>query len=85
MEKVGELAHDKGVTPSQLALAWVMAQGEHIVPIPGTKRRRYLEENVAAASLALSAQELAAIEAVFPQQAAAGARYGQESMGYVNR
>lgn len=85
VEKVGELAHDKGVTPSQLALAWVMAQGEHIVPIPGTKRRRYLEENVAAASLALSAQELAAIEAVFPQQAAAGARYGQESMGYVNR
>lgn len=85
VEKVGELAHDKGVTPSQLALAWVMAQGEHIVPIPGTKRRRYLEENVAAASLALSAQELAAIEAVFLQQAAAGARYGQESMGYVNR
>lgn len=85
VEKVGELAHDKGVTPSQLALAWVMAQGEHIVPIPGTKRRRYLEENVAAASLALSAQELAAIEAVFPQQAVAGARYGQESMGYVNR
>lgn len=85
VEKVGELAHAKGVTPSQLALAWVMAQGEHIVPIPGTKRRRYLEENVAAASLTLSAQELAAIEAVFPQQAAAGARYGQESMGYVNR
>ncbi|MEB6334826.1 aldo/keto reductase [Serratia rhizosphaerae] len=85
VEKVSELAQAKGVTPSQLALAWVMAQGEHIVPIPGTKRRRYLEENVAAASLALSAQELAAIEAVFPQQAAAGARYGQESMGYVNR
>ncbi|VDZ52978.1 Putative oxidoreductase YdbC [Serratia odorifera] len=74
----------KGVTPSQLALAWVMAQGEHIVPIPGTKRRRYLEENVAATSITLSEQELAAIEAVFPLQAAAGARYGEEAMTYIN-
>lgn len=66
VEKVTELAKQKGVAPSQLALAWVLAQGEHIVPIPGTKRRRYLEENIAAAELTLSAAELAAIEAVFP-------------------
>ncbi|HEJ7999691.1 TPA: aldo/keto reductase, partial [Serratia liquefaciens] len=71
VEKVTELAKQKGVAPSQLALAWVLAQGEHIVPIPGTKRRRYLEENIAAAELTLSAAELAAIEAVFPLQAAA--------------
>ncbi|HBK4768911.1 TPA: aldo/keto reductase [Serratia liquefaciens] len=84
VEKVTELAKQKGVAPSQLALAWVLAQGEHIVPIPGTKRRRYLEENIAAAELTLSAAELAAIEAVFPLQAAAGARYGAESMAYIN-
>jgi aryl-alcohol dehydrogenase-like predicted oxidoreductase len=84
VEKVTELAKQKGVAPSQLALAWVLAQGEHIVPIPGTKRRRYLEENIAAAELTLSAAELAAIEAVFPLQAVAGARYGAESMTYIN-
>ncbi|CAI2498700.1 aldo/keto reductase [Serratia liquefaciens] len=84
VEKVTELAKQKGVAPSQLALAWVLAQGEHIVPIPGTKRRRYLEENIAAAELTLSAAELAAIEAVFPLQVAAGARYGAESMTYIN-
>ncbi|CUZ10867.1 aldo/keto reductase [Serratia marcescens] len=84
VEKVSELAAQKGVKPSQLALAWVLAQGEHIVPIPGTKRRRYLEENVAAAEIALSAAELAAIEAVFPLSAAAGDRYGAESMTYIN-
>ncbi|MCS4266685.1 aldo/keto reductase [Serratia sp. BIGb0163] len=82
--KVSELAKQKGVAPSQLALAWVLAQGEHIVPIPGTKRRRYLEENIAAVELTLSQAELAAIEAVFPLQAAAGARYGAESMTYIN-
>lgn len=81
---MGELAAQKGVKPSQLALAWVLAQGEHIVPIPGTKRRRYLEENVAAAEITLSAAELAAIEAVFPLSAAAGERYGAESMTYIN-
>jgi aryl-alcohol dehydrogenase-like predicted oxidoreductase len=84
VEKVTELAKRKGVAPSQLALAWVLAQGEHIVPIPGTKRRRYLEENIAAAELTLNKAELAAIEAVFPLQAAAGARYGAESMIYIN-
>ena len=84
VEKVTALAKQKGVAPSQLALAWVLAQGEHIVPIPGTKRRRYLEENIAAAELTLNKAELAAIEAVFPLQAAAGARYGAESMTYIN-
>ncbi|WP_260515161.1 aldo/keto reductase [Serratia fonticola] len=82
--KVSELARQKGVTPSQLALAWVMAQGENIVPIPGTKRRRYLEENVAAAEITLSEQELAAIEAVFPQTGVAGARYTTVGMGLIN-
>ncbi|CAI1037807.1 aldo/keto reductase [Serratia grimesii] len=82
--KVTELAKQKGVAPSQLALAWVLAQGEHIVPIPGTKRRRYLEENIAAAELTLSQAELEAIEAVFPAEAVAGNRYGAESMTYIN-
>lgn len=84
VEKVSELARQKEVAPSQLALAWVMAQGEHIVPIPGTKRQRYLEENVAAAEVTLSAQELAAIEAVFPFSAVAGARYTQVGMEFIN-
>lgn len=79
-----ELAKLKGVAPSQLALAWVLAQGEHIVPIPGTKRRRYLEENMAAAELTLSQADLAAIEAVFPVEAVAGNRYSAESMTYIN-
>lgn len=82
--KVSELARRKGVTPSQLALAWVMAQGENIVPIPGTKRRRYLEQNVAAAEITLSEQELAAIEAVFPQTGVAGARYTTVGMELIN-
>ncbi|HHQ6551996.1 TPA: aldo/keto reductase [Serratia fonticola] len=82
--RVSELARQKGVTPSQLALAWVMAQGENIVPIPGTKRRRYLEENVAAAEITLSEQELAAIEAVFPQTGVAGARYTTVGMELIN-
>lgn len=82
--KVSELANQKGVAPSQLALAWVMAQGEHIVPIPGTKRRRYLEENVAAAEITLSEQELAAIETVFPLAGVAGTRYTPVGMELVN-
>ncbi|MFC0226627.1 aldo/keto reductase [Serratia aquatilis] len=84
VEKVSELAKQKGVAPSQLALAWVLAQGEHIVPIPGTKRRRYLEENVAAADITLSKQELAAIEAVFPVTGVAGARYTPVGMAHLN-
>jgi aryl-alcohol dehydrogenase-like predicted oxidoreductase len=75
VEKVKSLARDKGCTPAQLALAWVLSQGPHIVPIPGTHRVRNLEENLGALAVQLSAAELAAIEAVFPANVAAGARY----------
>ncbi|APS28760.1 aldo/keto reductase [Pectobacterium brasiliense] len=85
VEKINQLAQEKQVTPSQLALAWVLAQGEHIVPIPGTKRRRYLEENVAALDVTLTKEELAAIDAIFPPDAAAGERYGRESMAALNQ
>lgn len=84
VEQVEKLARAKGVTPSQLALAWVLAQGDDIVPIPGTKRRRYLEENIAALDVQLTPEELAAIEAIFPFAAAAGDRYGTESMAAIN-
>ncbi len=83
--RIAELAQAKQRTPSQLALAWVLAQGEDIVPIPGTKRVRYLEENAAAAAITLSPAELAALEAVFPQGAAAGERYAEGGMAAVNR
>lgn len=75
VEALRELASDKGVTAGQLALAWVQAQGDDVVPIPGTKRRKYLEENVAAASLELTADDLAAIAAAAPADAIAGERY----------
>ncbi|MEI7345737.1 aldo/keto reductase [Dickeya chrysanthemi] len=84
VDKITQLAREKAVTPSQLALAWVMAQGEHIVPIPGTKRRRYLEENVGALSVSLTPRELDEINAIFPPQAAAGERYGQEGMATLD-
>ncbi|WP_409310314.1 aldo/keto reductase [Pectobacterium sp. B1J-3] len=84
VEKIKQLANEKGVTPSQLALAWVLAQDEHIVPIPGTKRRRYLEENIAALDITLTTEELTAIEAIFPFRAAAGERYGTEGMATIN-
>ncbi|HDL8052781.1 aldo/keto reductase [Yersinia enterocolitica] len=83
-DTVTKMAQDKGVKPSQLALAWVLAQGEYIVPIPGTKRRTYLEENLRALDVVLSAQELAELDAVFPFHAAAGERYGAEGMVYLN-
>ena len=75
VERVLEIAGEKDVTPSQLALAWLLRQGDDIVPIPGTKRRRYLEENLAAASIELSAEEIARIEEAAPRGAAAGQRY----------
>jgi aryl-alcohol dehydrogenase-like predicted oxidoreductase len=75
VDKVRSLAGEKGCTPAQLALAWVLALGDDVVPIPGTKRRTYLEENVAALGVALSVTDLAAIEAVFPNGAGAGDRY----------
>jgi aryl-alcohol dehydrogenase-like predicted oxidoreductase len=77
-----EIANEKGITPSQLALAWVLAQGKDLVPIPGTKRRRYLEENVAAAKVQLSKGDLARIEHVAPKGFAAGGRY--HDMSTVN-
>ncbi|HEX7324909.1 MAG TPA: aldo/keto reductase [Rhodanobacteraceae bacterium] len=75
VDKVRELAAAKGCTPAQLALAWVLVQGEHIVPIPGTKHRKYFDENLAALDVRLDAADLAAIDAVFPRDVAAGARY----------
>ncbi len=81
--KVEELAGKKGCTPGQFALAWVLAQGDDVVPIPGTKRRTYLEENLAAADVELTAEDLARIDAEIP--AAAGDRYDQVGMMTVNR
>src|SRR3954447_2377308 len=75
VERVREIANEKCVTPSQLALAWVLAQGEDVVPIPGTKRVRYLEENAAAGDVELTEDDLARIEAAFPKGATAGERY----------
>lgn len=85
VEKIKEIAEEKNVTASQLALAWVLAQGQDIVPIPGTKRRKYLEQNAGAADVILSQEELAAIEDVFPKDAASGARYPEAMMKTVNR
>ncbi|WP_219952583.1 aldo/keto reductase [Dickeya zeae] len=84
VEKITQMAQEKAVTPSQLALAWVMAQDEHIVPIPGTKRRRYLEENIGAQSIALTPHELDEINAIFPPHVAAGERYGREGMATID-
>jgi aryl-alcohol dehydrogenase-like predicted oxidoreductase len=84
VDKVAALAETLGVTPSQLALAWVLAQGPDIVAIPGTKRRTYLEENVAALDVVLSPDDLAAIEEVAPRGVAAGNRYPDEHMARVN-
>jgi aryl-alcohol dehydrogenase-like predicted oxidoreductase len=81
--KVGEIAEEKGITPAQLALAWVLAQGEDLVPIPGTKRRRYLEENAAAVEVELSGEDLARIEAELPPPA--GERYDEAGLATVNR
>jgi aryl-alcohol dehydrogenase-like predicted oxidoreductase len=80
--KVAEIAQDKGVTPAQLALAWVLAQGEDVVPIPGTKRREYLEQNAAAVDVELTADDLARIDAEIPS--AAGDRYDESGMASVN-
>ncbi|HEY5024527.1 MAG TPA: aldo/keto reductase [Acidimicrobiales bacterium] len=76
VDQVKEIAAGKGVAPSQLALAWVLSQGDDVVPIPGTKRRSYLEENVAAEDITLTGEELRRIDEVLPVGAAAGDRYG---------
>ena len=84
-DKVREVADGKGITPGQLALAWLLAQGNDIVPIPGTKRREYLEENARAAGVTLTEDDLASIEEAMPRGSAAGERYGEEQMRAVGR
>jgi len=85
VRRIEEIAREKGCTPAQLALAWVLARGDDIVPIPGTKRRAYLEENLAAANVELTADDLRRIDEIAPQGAAAGTRYPEAMMGMVNR
>jgi aryl-alcohol dehydrogenase-like predicted oxidoreductase len=84
VEKIEEIAAEKDITASQLALAWVLAQGQDIVPIPGTKRRKYLEQNAAAVDIILSQEDLARIEDVFPKDAVSGLRYPEAMMKSVN-
>jgi len=85
VEKVKQLAAQAGATASQLALAWVLAQGEDIVPIPGTKRRKYLEENAAAVELALASELVAELTNIFPPDAAAGERYAPQMKALLDR
>ncbi len=85
LREIEALATERNATPGQIALAWVMAQGDDIVPIPGTKRRRYLEENAAAADIVLSVSDLRRLAAAFPRGAAAGERYQASSMTSINR
>ncbi len=82
---IEEAAKQKGCTASQLALAWVLAQGNHIIPIPGTKRRKYLEENAGAMKVILTPDDLARINEIAPVGAAAGTRYPESMMGMVGR
>ncbi|TGL61073.1 aldo/keto reductase [Leptospira sarikeiensis] len=83
--KIKEIASEKSVTPGQLALAWVLAQGEDIVPIAGTKRRKYLEENIEASSVKLSKEDLSRIDSVAPKGAAHGLRYPASTINSVGR
>jgi aryl-alcohol dehydrogenase-like predicted oxidoreductase len=85
VQQVQALAAEKGVTAGQLALAWVLAQGDYLIPIPGTKQRKYLEENVAALDVKLSREELHALETIFPANATAGLRYPEEVMKLLDR
>ena len=85
VQRIEEIADNKGCKPSQLALAWVLAQGEDIVPIPGTKRRQYLQENAAAADIVLTPEELQQINEILPHGAAAGTRYPEAMMNLVSR
>jgi aryl-alcohol dehydrogenase-like predicted oxidoreductase len=84
VRRVEEMAKEKRCKPSQLALAWVLAQGKDIVPIPGTKRRKYLEENVAANEVTLTKEDLRRIDEVFPAEAASGGRYPEHMMALLN-
>ena len=85
VQRVTEIARDKGCTPAQLALAWVLAQGQDVVPIPGTKRRKYLEENVGALEVMLTADDLERIDEVAPKDVAAGSRYPEAMMKLLNK
>ncbi len=85
VQRVKAIADRKGVKVGQLALAWVLAKGEDLIPIPGTKRRKYLEENAAAVDVHLSATELAELEAAVPQEAVAGGRYAEAAMKAIDR
>ena len=85
VERVGEIAHQKKCTPAQLALAWVLARGNDIVPIPGTKRRKYLQENIGALDVDLTSADLARIDEVAPKEAFAGSRYPDWAMAMINR
>ena len=84
VKKVEEIAHEKNCRPSQLALAWVLAQGDDVVPIPGTKRRKYLEENAGAVDVRLTPGDLKRLGDVFPNGAASGERYPESMMSLVN-
>jgi aryl-alcohol dehydrogenase-like predicted oxidoreductase len=84
VERLKELAREKNVTPSQLAIAWVLAQGEDIVPVVGTKRRKYLDENLAAESIQLTKADLDRIESAIPRDAVSGERYPREAMAMLN-
>lgn len=83
VDAVTELAQAKGITPSQLALAWLLAQEQHLIPLFGTKRRKYLQDNIQAAEVNLSAEELAAIDKVFPADKVAGSRYAANMMSLL--
>ncbi|HXN99895.1 MAG TPA: aldo/keto reductase [Candidatus Acidoferrales bacterium] len=85
VERVSAIAENRGVTPAQMALAWVLAKGEDLVPIPGTKRRKYLEENAAAADIKLTPGEMAELEAAVPQNEIAGDRYAAANMKAIDR
>ncbi len=85
VSQVKAIAAEKGITAGQLALAWLLAQGDDIVPIPGTKRRTYLEENIGAATVILTAEDISRINAVAPQGVASGDRYAAQSMSSLNR
>ncbi|MGA8034179.1 MAG: aldo/keto reductase [Casimicrobiaceae bacterium] len=85
VDEINALASERGCTPAQLALAWVLAQGKDIVPIPGTKKRKYLEENVRALDVALTADDLARIDRVIPRGAVSGERYAPNALRAVNR
>ena len=84
-DRVREVAEGKGITPGQLALAWLLVQGDDIVPIPGTKRRKYLEDNAGAADVTLTEDDLASIEEAMPRGSAAGERYSEVQMRTIDR